>query len=74
LKQIDHDPEEPPRDNSWRGLPIAFFAMLAILWVGSLAVLTLDWHSVALGALTGGAFAGAVIEYTGNRVPKWMRR
>lgn len=71
---INHDPDEPPLDRSWKGIPWLFAAVLFLLWVGSLAVLSLDWHSVALGALTGGAFVGFVMEYTGNRVPRWMRR
>lgn len=71
---IDHDPNEPPLDKSWKGIPWAFAAMVALLWGGSLAILTVDWHSVFLGALTGGGFVGFVLSYTGNRVPRWMRR
>ena len=70
---IDHDPDEPPPDRSWKGLPWLFLLMLIVLWVGSIATMEIDWHSVVLGLLTGGAFIGFMIEYTGNRIPKWMR-
>jgi hypothetical protein len=72
--QIDHDPDEPPRDRSWKGIPWLATFMVAILWIGNLALFDLDWHSVTLGALTGGAFVAIILDYTGNRVPKWMRR
>lgn len=73
-RTIDHDPDEPPLDRTgnwpyWVGI-----IMLAIMWIGSLALLTLDRNSVLLGALTGGIFVAIVLDYTGNRVPRWMRR
>lgn len=72
--QIDHDPKEPPRDRSGNGVVWAALGMLALMWVGSLTLMTVDWHSVILGALSGGFFIGAMTEITGNKVPPWMRR
>ena len=71
--QIDHDPEEPPRDRTgtwplWLG---AF--MIAVFWVGNLLYMPMDWNSVCLGAITGGVFVIIMNEVTGNKVPKWMR-
>jgi hypothetical protein len=72
-KQIEHDADEPPRDRTgnwpyWLGL-----ALLMVLWIGNLLYVPLNWNSVALGAITGGGFVGFMMEYTGNRLPRWMR-
>lgn len=74
MNQIDHDPDEPPRDRTGNWPYWAGIIMLAVLWAGSLMVLAMDWHSVILGALTGGVLVGFMMEYTGNKVPRWMRR
>ena len=71
---IDHDPDEPPLDRTGNWPYWVGFALLAVLWIGNLALFTLDWHSIVLGAATGGIFVAIVLDYTGNRVPKWMRR
>jgi hypothetical protein len=74
MKQIDHDPDEPPRDRSGNGVLWMAGLMVSLLWLGSLTLLTLDWHSVTLGAVTGGVFVAIMTEITGNKVPPWMRR
>lgn len=71
---IDHDPDEPPPDRSWKGLPAAFTFAICLIWIGNLVFFDLDWYSILLGALTGGGFIILMIEYTGNKVPNWMRR
>ncbi|ODA95555.1 hypothetical protein BFX40_23630 [Mesorhizobium sp. SEMIA 3007] len=74
MKKIDHDADEPPKDRSGNSVFWAAGTVLALLWLGSLTLMTLDWHSVVLGAVSGGAFVAFVTEITGNKVPKWMRR
>lgn len=74
MKQIEHDADEPPKDRSGSSAYWAAGTVLALLWLGSLTLMNLDWHSVVLGAVTGGAFVIVMTEITGNKVPKWMRR
>lgn len=71
---IEHDPDEPPPDRSWKGLYWVAILVVAALWAGSLALFDIDRHSVLLGALTGGVVVAILLEYTGNKVPRWMRR
>lgn len=71
---INHDPDEPPPDRSWKGIPWVAALTVVILWIGNIALFDIDWRSVTLGALTGGTFVAVILEYTGNRVPRWMRR
>jgi hypothetical protein len=71
---IEHDPNEPPRDRSgnwpyWSGA-----ALVAALWVMTALTEPIIWRLVGLGAVTGGVFVAIILDYTGNRVPKWMRR
>lgn len=72
--QIDHDPAEPPRDRTGNGVLWGAAAMVALLWAGSLTLMSVDWHSAVLGAVTGGVFVIIMNEITGNKVPPWMRR
>ena len=75
MKQIDHDADEHPKASAPSNAPIwAAAVVLAVLWIGSLTLMTLDWHSVVLGAVSGGAFVAFVTEITGNKAPKWMTR
>jgi hypothetical protein len=75
MEQIDHDAGEPAKARAPSNAPIwAAGIVLAVLWIGSLTLMTLDWHSVVLGAVSGGAFVAIMTEITGNKVPKWMRR
>lgn len=71
---IEHDPDEPPRDMTGNGVYWAGGAILIAIWAVYFFLGTIDWESVMLGGLTGGMFILAMIEYTGNKVPKWMRR
>lgn len=71
--QIDHDPKEPPRDQSGMGVYWANALILAVLWAWKLFD-HLDWQSVAIGVWTGLFIATWAIELTGNKAPKWMRR
>lgn len=48
--------------------------MITALWAIAAATEEVDWYFTGLGALTGGTFVAIVLDYTGNRVPKWMRR
>jgi hypothetical protein len=72
--QIDHDREEPPRDTGGNFVYWGVSAVVAFIWVVSLMTMNLDWHSVRLGAFTGGVFVIVMSKITGNKVPKWMRR
>lgn len=74
MKQIDHDADEPKARSGDSTTYWAAGIVLSLLWLGSLTLMTLDWHSVVLGAVTGGAFVIVMTEITGNKVPKWMRR
>lgn len=71
---IDHDPDEPPRDKTGNGIYWFWAIALPVMWAGNIAFNNVDWSSVAAGALTGGVFVLFIIAYTGDRVPKWMRR
>lgn len=71
---IDHDPDEPPPDRSGNWPYWAGIAMITALWAIAAATEEVDWYFTGLGALTGGTFVAIVLDYTGNRVPKWMRR
>jgi hypothetical protein len=48
--------------------------VVLVVWVISLMTMTLDWHSVRLGAISGGVFVIVMTKITGNKVPPWMRR
>lgn len=70
---IDHDPDEPPPDTSGNGIYWAAFAALLLLWIGYLALIPIDWHSLVLGAASGLFLGIWGIAVTGNKVPRWMR-
>lgn len=72
--QIDHDPTEPPRDRTGNWIYWAGAALVVVLWAVSLSTMTLDWHSVRLGAITGGVFVLIMTAITKGKVPPWMRR
>lgn len=74
VRQIDHDPDEPPKNRSGFGLYWANLAMLAMLWATQLYAGNMNWQSVALGLWTGLLLATWAIELTGNKAPRWMRR
>lgn len=71
---IEHNPDEPPPDRSGNGVYWAWAVLLPVLWAIQLALGEIDWVSVGLGALTSALFVLVMIEYTGNKVPRWMRR
>ncbi len=71
---IEHDPDEPPRDTTGNGVYWGWAIVLPALWAIHLILGEVQWRSVGLGALTSGIFVLAMIEYTGNKVPRWMRR
>jgi len=71
---IDHDPDEPPPDRTGNGIYWAWCVILPVLWLIQLTLGEVDWQSAVLGGLTGGMFVIIMIAYTGNKVPKWMRR
>lgn len=73
-RQIEHDPDEMPRDLSGNGIYWAFAGMLAFFWIGTLLLIPIDWHSLALGLMTGGFVVPVILWYTENKVPRWMRR
>lgn len=72
--QIEHDPQEPPRDRTGNGIFYAWAVLLPVMWGGFYYFDMLEWRSAVLGALTGGVFVAIMTEITGNRVPPWMRR
>lgn len=70
--QIDHDPEEPPRDTSKS--PWGILAVLVMLgWAGALYSFDIDWRSVALGAFSAGALVAWAGDITGGKVPASWR-
>lgn len=71
---IDHDPDEPPPDRTGRWPYFTGSAAIAIVAGGYFLTRDPDWHSLAVGAGCGIVFTALIIEYTGNKVPKWMRR
>jgi len=71
---IDHDPDEPPPDRTGNSVYWAGLVILVAIWAVYLFLKGVDWESVMLGGLTGGMFVIIMIAYTGNKVPKWMRR
>lgn len=72
--QIDHDPQEPPRDRTGNGVLWLAGGMVLVLWLGYYFFDMLDWHSAALGLGSGVVFVVIMTEITGNKVPPWMRR
>lgn len=70
---IEHDTDEPPRDRTGNWPYWAGIILIAALWAITAVTEPINWHFVGLGALTGGVFVAIVLDYTGNRVPKWMR-
>lgn len=73
-KYIEHDPDEPTRYTSSKGVYWGWAVILPVIWLIHLTLGEINWRSVGLGALTSGIFVLAMIEYTGNKVPRWMRR
>lgn len=71
--QIEHDPDEPPRDTAHWVYPAAF-VMLSIGWGLTWYTEGFDWYQIGLGALTGGIFMAWAIESTGNRIPPSWRK
>lgn len=71
---IEHDPDEPPRDMAGNGVYWGAGAVLALIWAATLLTVSIDWHSFVLGGSTGLFLGICGIAYTGNKVPKWMRR
>jgi hypothetical protein len=72
--QIEHDPDEPPRDMTGNWIYWAASAMVVLMWTINLLYIPLDWNSVRLGFLTGGVFMIVGRAITGDKVPSWMRR
>lgn len=70
--QIEHDPEEPPRDTAQWVFPAAFL-MLALGWLLIWYTAGLAWLQIGLGALTGGIFMAWAIESTNNKIPPSWR-
>ena len=71
--EIEHDPDEPPRDGTgnwlyWANLAVLVFCAAVYFLNG-----TPDWASIGLGAYAGIFIATWAIGITGNKVPKWMR-
>ncbi|RWO22813.1 hypothetical protein [Mesorhizobium sp.] len=73
MTEIEHDPNEPPRDTTGTWIYWASAAGLVLLWAGYLLFNAPDWWALAIGASTGLFIATWAIELTGNKVPKWMR-
>jgi len=53
--QIDHDQNEPKIDRRPESFRL-FFVIVALIWAGYLYSFPVDWRSVGLGAISGGAF------------------
>lgn len=70
---IEHNPDEPKIDRTpfpwWIG-----WVFIAILWGGSLSFGMVEWHSIALGGLTGIMLATWAIDITGNKAPENWRK
>ena len=73
MTEIEHDPNEPPRDTTGTWIYWAAFAVLAVLWIGFLSTDALHWSSFCLGTASGMFLAIWAIAITGNKVPRWMR-
>ena len=73
MKEIEHDPEEPPRDRTGNLIYWVNFLMLAGLWVVTTQISAPTWGTVFLGIWTGAFIAIWSIEMTGNKAPNWMR-
>lgn len=73
MRQIDHDPKEPPRDRSGNGVWYFYFVFLAFFWAVFFVTSELHWNSFALGGVTGIFLVSWAVDITGNKVPPWMR-
>lgn len=70
--QIEHDPEEPPRDTSkspWLLVAI----MLVLIWSGLFYLYEPAWLQLGIGALTGAMIMAWGVDITGNKVPASWR-
>lgn len=54
MKQIDHDPHEQKIDRKPESFRL-FFVVLALIWAGFLYSFPVDWQSLLIGGITGGA-------------------
>lgn len=71
--QINHDPDEPPRDKANWVYPAAL-VMLAIGWGLQWYVEGFNWAQIGLGFGTGAIFMAWAIESTGNKIPPLWRK
>jgi hypothetical protein len=71
--QIDHDPDEPPRDSANWVYPAAS-VILALGWLLTWYTAGLSWHQIGMGFGTGAIFMAWAIESTGNKVPPSWRK
>ena len=70
--EIDHDPNEPKFDRGpgpWRWV----LPLIAVVVIANIATREIDWVSVCLGLLVGGAIVAWAIDITGNKVPDFMK-